>query len=65
MTLKKRKLKRLSSDRVVAGVCSGLAEWLNWDVTLVRFIYVLLSIFSAGLPGLLVYFVLWAVMTKD
>ncbi|RUT73462.1 PspC domain-containing protein [Ancylomarina longa] len=56
-----RRLKR-SSDKMIAGVCAGIAEYLGWDITAVRVIYVLLSIFSAGFPGLLVYLVLWMVM---
>ena len=59
------KLRRSSADKVVAGVCGGLAEWLGWDVTLVRLIYVLISIFSAGFPGFLVYVILWVVMPSD
>jgi len=55
-------LTRSSSDKVVAGVCGGLAEWLGWDVTLVRLIYVLISIFSAGFPGFIVYVILWVIM---
>lgn len=58
-----KKLKR-SSDRVVAGVCGGLAEWLGWDVSLVRILYVLATIFTA-FSGLLVYLILWAVMPQN
>jgi len=47
---------------MVAGVCGGIAEWLGWDPTLVRVLYVLISIFSAGFPGILVYIILWIVM---
>lgn len=65
MASKDSKLKRSSSDKVVAGVCGGLANWLGWDVTVVRLVYVLISIFSAGFPGLLVYFVLWIVMPEE
>lgn len=65
MASKHSKLKRSSSDKVVAGVCGGLADWLGWDVTVVRLVYVLISIFSAGFPGLLVYFVLWIVMPEE
>lgn len=65
MAFKNRKLKRSSLDKVVAGVCSGLADWLGWDVTVVRLVYVLISIFSAGLPGLTVYFILWIVLPED
>jgi phage shock protein C len=55
---------RKSKDKVIAGVCGGIAEWLGWDPTLVRVLYVLVSIFSAAFPGILVYVVLWIVMPK-
>jgi phage shock protein PspC (stress-responsive transcriptional regulator) len=55
------KLRR-SHDRVIAGVCGGLAEWLGWPVTRVRILYVVVSILSAAFPGTLVYLVLWFVM---
>jgi phage shock protein C len=53
---------RKSKNRMIAGVCGGLAEWLGWDPTLVRVLYVLVSIFSAAFPGILVYIILWIVM---
>lgn len=53
---------RRSNNKIIAGVCGGIAEWLGWDPTLVRVGYVLLSIFSAAFPGILVYLVLWIVM---
>ena len=49
---------------MIAGVCGGLAAWLGWDVTLVRVLYVALSIFSAAFPGILVYLILWMVMPQ-
>nr|WP_320118580.1 PspC domain-containing protein [uncultured Marinifilum sp.] len=57
----KKKLIR-SSNKMVAGVCAGIAEYLGIDITLVRVLYVLISLFSAGFPGLLVYIILWFVM---
>jgi len=59
-----KKLKR-SRNQLVAGVCAGFAEYFNWDVTLVRVLYALISIFSAGFPGLLVYIICWMVMPLD
>jgi phage shock protein PspC (stress-responsive transcriptional regulator) len=53
---------RKSHDRILAGVCGGIAEWVGWDPTLVRVLYVVVSILSAAFPGLLVYLVLWIVM---
>ncbi|RXQ96132.1 PspC domain-containing protein [Ancylomarina salipaludis] len=57
----KKKLKR-SSNKMIAGVCAGIAEYLGLDITIVRVVYVLLSIFSAGFPGLIVYLILMFVM---
>ena len=51
-----------SRNKMIAGVCGGLAEWLGWDPTVVRLGYVLVSILSVSFPGLLVYIVLWVVM---
>ena len=59
------RLMRSSSNKMIAGVCGGLAQWLDWDPTLVRVGYVLLSLFSAGFPGLLLYIILWLIMPKD
>ncbi len=58
-------LMRSKSDRMIAGVCGGLAKWLGWDPTAVRILYVLASIFSAGFPGTLVYIILAIVMPSE
>jgi phage shock protein PspC (stress-responsive transcriptional regulator) len=49
---------------MIAGVCGGIAEWLGWDPTLVRVLYVVLSIVSVAFPGILVYLLLWIIMPK-
>lgn len=54
-----RPLRRSVDDRVIGGVCGGLAEYLDLDPTIVRVVYVLLSILSAAFPGTLVYLILW------
>ncbi len=51
-------------NRLIAGVCGGIAEWLGWDPTLVRVLYVIVSVASAVFPGVLVYIVLWLLMPK-
>ena len=56
-----KKLTR-SDDRVIAGVCSGIADYFGFDPALTRIGYVLISILSAAFPGLLVYIILWIVM---
>lgn len=58
-------LYRSRRNRIFAGVCGGLAEWLGWSPTLVRILYVVGSILSAAFPGTIVYIVLWIVMPSD
>ncbi len=55
-------LTRPKSDRMILGVCGGLARWLGWDPTVVRVAYVLVSVCSAAFPGILVYVILALVM---
>jgi phage shock protein PspC (stress-responsive transcriptional regulator) len=55
-------LHRSRRNRVLGGVCGGLAEWLGWSPTLVRILYVLVSILSVAFPGILAYIVLWFLM---
>ncbi|MEW6364463.1 MAG: PspC domain-containing protein [Acidobacteriota bacterium] len=58
-------LRRSRSKRVIAGVCGGIADWLGWDPTLVRVLYVLISVVSVAFPGILVYIILWIAMPKE
>lgn len=55
---------RLSNDRVIAGVCGGIAEYLNMPAKRVRIIYAIVSVLSAAFPGVLVYVILWALLPK-
>jgi len=55
-------LLRSRQNRIIAGVCGGLADWLGWSPTWVRILYVLVSIISAAFPGILVYVILWIVI---
>ncbi len=52
-----KKLYRNTTKQMIAGVCSGLADYLNLDLTVVRLIFVLL--FFLGGHGLLIYVLLW------
>jgi len=61
MSEKKNQLRR-SNDRIIAGVCGGIAERYGWPTNRVRIVYVLLSIISAAFPGTIVYIVLWFLM---
>ena len=60
MAMAKRLLR--SQDKVLGGVCGGIAEYLDLDPTLVRAGYLILSIISAAFPGILVYIILWIIM---
>ena len=60
-----RPLRRSKTNRWIGGVCGGLAEWLGWDVTLVRVLYVLVSVFSAAFDGILAYIIFWIIMPED
>jgi phage shock protein C len=55
-----KRLHRSSSDKKIAGVCGGIAAYLGWDPTLVRLLWILLTL--AGGSGILIYLILWVVM---
>jgi len=65
MTDYRKPLRRSRTNRMIAGVVGGLAEWLGMDPTLARVIYVIGSVVSAAFPGALVYLVLWAVVPEE
>jgi len=58
------KLYRSNSDRMIGGVCGGLARYLNIDSTLVRLFFVLVGLGGEGF-GVLLYFILWLVMPAE
>jgi len=57
-------LYRSQRNKILGGVCGGLAEWLGWSPGWVRFLYILVSILSAAFPGTIVYVILWIVVPK-
>jgi phage shock protein C len=59
---KPRRLTRSNRNKMIAGVCGGLAEYLNVDPTVMRVLYVLVSILSAAFPGIVAYIVLMFLM---
>ena len=65
MTRGRNELVRSTSDRVLGGVCAGIAHWLGWRPSTVRILYVLGSVLSAAFPGTLVYLILWVVMPSE
>ena len=59
----KRKLYR-SYNRIFGGVCGGIADYLGVDPTVVRILYVVLSLCSAAVPGLLVYILMLLIIPE-
>lgn len=55
------RLSKSRTDKMIAGVCGGIAEYLGWDATIVRIIFVVLTIMGWGSP-ILLYFILALVM---
>lgn len=59
-----RRLTRSMTDKMIAGVCGGIAQYLNVDATLIRVIFLVLVL--AGIfPGVLAYIVAWIVMPAE
>lgn len=51
-------LTRSLNDRIFVGVMGGIARRYGWNSTLLRFLFVVISIVSVGLPGILIYLIL-------
>lgn len=58
-------LRRSRSNRMIAGVIAGFARYFGMDITLARVLYVLISIFSAAFPGILVYIICWILIPQE
>lgn len=58
-----KKLYRSKTDKKIAGVCGGLAEYFDIDATVVRIIFLILLL-PGGFPGLIPYLILWAVVPE-
>ncbi|WP_298110249.1 PspC domain-containing protein [uncultured Bacteroides sp.] len=59
-----RKLRRPRSGRMLAGVCAGLADFFGLDVSLVRIVYALATIFTA-FSGVIIYFLLVLIVPEE
>jgi phage shock protein C len=64
MTKQKQALRRSRSDRVVAGVCGGLADFFGISAFWFRLAF-LIALIPGGIPGLLPYILLWLVIPKE
>lgn len=60
-----RPLSRSLNDRMIAGVMGGIAHRFGWNPTLVRVLYVVISLASAAFPGILIYLLLWLLIPNE
>lgn len=55
----KRPIRRSQHDRVLGGVLGGFARWLDWDPSVARVVFVLVTAFTGFALGIVAYVVLW------
>lgn len=58
-------LRRSRTDNVIAGIMGGLADYFGLNATNLRIAFVVVSILSAGFPGILAYLALWFVIPRE
>lgn len=64
MTPDVKRLRRSSTDKMIAGVCGGLAQYLGVDAALLRIALVVTTLFGLGAP-ILIYAACWLLMPQD
>ncbi|MDU5292418.1 MAG: PspC domain-containing protein [Eisenbergiella porci] len=58
-------MSKSTTNKMVCGVCAGIAEYFNWDPTIIRIIWIAASIFlGAGFLGLIAYFIVAVIMPE-
>lgn len=65
MSTETKRLYRSLDQRMVAGVCGGLGEYLNTDPTVIRILFVILAILGFGFGGLIVYLAMWLIVPEE
>ena len=60
-----KRLFRSKNDRMLAGICGGIAQYMDVDPTIVRLIFALASFFTVVFPGVLIYLIMWIVVPKE
>lgn len=63
--MKSKKLYRSTNNKMLSGVCAGFADFIGIDPTIVRVIYALVSFFTGGFPGVIVYIMLAIIIPED
>ncbi|MBW3549791.1 MAG: PspC domain-containing protein [Proteobacteria bacterium] len=65
MSATPRPFTRSRHDRMIGGVMGGIARRYGWSSTLLRIVFVIVSIASAAFPGILAYLILWLLMPDE
>lgn len=60
--MKNKKLYRSIDNAMIGGVMAGIADYFNMDVTLVRVLYVIITVFTAFIPTTLIYLACWFII---
>lgn len=60
-----KRLTRSSKDKMLAGVCGGIANYMDVDPTIVRLIFALATFFTVVFPGVIIYLIMWIVVPKE
>ena len=61
----RKQLVRSRTYRKIAGVCAGLAEYVDMDVTLMRLLWAVVTVMSGVVPGIVAYLVAWIIMPQE
>lgn len=65
INVKNKKLYKSTNNKMLSGVCAGFAEFIGIDPTIVRVIYALVSFFTGGFPGVIIYIMLAIIIPED
>jgi len=60
-----KKLYRSKTQKMVSGVCGGIAQYFNCDPTIIRLVWAVVSLFSAAFPGILLYVICAIVIPEE
>jgi phage shock protein PspC (stress-responsive transcriptional regulator) len=59
-----KKLYRSKTKRIIAGICGGIAEYFNIDPTIVRLLWLLLTVVTGG-TGVVIYIISWIIIPEE
>ena len=62
MSSEAKRLYRSRSERMIAGICAGLGQYLGTDPTVIRLVFVLLAVLG---PGVIIYLIAWLIVPEE